>query len=41
MRQVALPGEKPIQLEQLVLDLNGTLANRGELIRASPSGSSN
>jgi P-type E1-E2 ATPase len=32
MRLVTLPGEEPIQLEHLVFDLNGTLANRGELI---------
>lgn len=32
MRLLALPGEEPIQVEHLVLDLNGTLSNRGELI---------
>lgn len=32
MRRIALPGEEPIQVDHLVLDLNGTLSNHGELI---------
>jgi P-type E1-E2 ATPase len=31
-RTYAMPGEPPLVLEHLVLDLNGTLTNRGELI---------
>jgi P-type E1-E2 ATPase len=30
--RVDVPGHEPLSLEHLVLDVNGTLANRGELI---------
>jgi soluble P-type ATPase len=32
MLTVEIPGADPIRLEHLVLDINGTLTNRGELI---------
>lgn len=32
MRTYAIPGDGPLVLEHLVLDLNGTLTDRGELI---------
>jgi P-type E1-E2 ATPase len=32
MRVIELPGEPPLVLEHLVLDLNGTLTNHGELL---------
>jgi P-type E1-E2 ATPase len=32
MRTIDIPGEPPIRLAHLVLDLNGTLSDRGELI---------
>jgi P-type E1-E2 ATPase len=32
MRVFELPGEAPLRLEHLILDLNGTLSDRGELI---------
>lgn len=32
MLQVDVPGSPPLRLEHLVLDLNGTLTDRGELI---------
>ena len=32
MRTIDIPGDRPMTLEHLVLDMNGTLTNRGELI---------
>jgi soluble P-type ATPase len=32
MWTIEIPGADPIRLEHLVLDINGTLTNRGELI---------
>lgn len=32
MRLIEIPGDEPIRLEHLVVDVNGTLSDRGELI---------
>jgi len=32
VRIIDIPGDRPMTLEHLVLDMNGTLTNRGELI---------
>ena len=32
MRTIDIPGDGPMTLEHIVLDMNGTLTNRGELI---------
>ena len=32
MRTIEIPGDGPLQLDHLVLDVNGTLTERGELI---------
>jgi soluble P-type ATPase len=32
MRPIDIPGRPPLELEYLLLDVNGTLTNRGELI---------